>query len=177
MPYLDIILNGIIKVLRVEQIPIACRRSEPLANAAQINVTKSLRHVLQSTAGKALDSGELCCSIHPSGPLLALSPSRLIECELSSFGPSFGTCSNNGLKCSAYQSLTIFCMLIVERKTANMSIEIYGFMIGRLVGEAKLMDSFTTSEKLKLVSSLRHKKYHESGHRKVPSPENFDGIV
>lgn len=49
-------------------------------------------------------------------------------------------------------------MLIVERKMANMSIEIYGSMIGRLVGEAKLMDSFATSEKLKRVSSLRHEK-------------------
>lgn len=41
---------------------------------------------------------------------------------------------------------------------ANMYIEIYGFMIGRLVGEAKLMDSFAMSEKLKLFSSLCHEK-------------------
>lgn len=50
--------------------------------------------------------------------------------------------------------LTIFGMLIIVWKVANMYIKVYGFMIRRLVCEAEAVDSFMMGHKLKFLTDL-----------------------
>lgn len=45
-------------------------------------------------------------------------------------------------------------MLIIVCEMADVYIEIYGFMVRRLVSEAKMMDPLLMSHKLKLLACL-----------------------